>query len=117
MGQPVTTSPWLIMFINMTIVFAVLYGLSLVIRLIKVLDPTKPKTAPAADTAAAPAVVAAVEEAPAEDDAQLVAVLAAAIAAYGYSQDQIAFIRRVSGGEGWAQAGRLATVNSRSQMY
>lgn len=116
MGQPVTTSPWLIMFINMTIVFAVLYGLSWVIRLIKLIDPTKPKAAPAAETQAAVAV-AAVEETPAEDDAQLVAVLAAAIAAYGYSQDQISFIRRVSGGEGWAQAGRLATVNSRSQMY
>lgn len=117
MGQPVTTSPWLIMFINMTIVFAVLYGLSWVIRLIKVIDPTKPKAAPAVEAPAAPAAVAAVEATPAEDDAQLVAVLAAAIAAYGYSQDQISFIRRVSGGEGWAQAGRLATVNSRSQMY
>lgn len=45
MGQPVTTSPWLIMFINMTIVFAVLYGLSFVIRLIRVLDPTQKKAA------------------------------------------------------------------------
>lgn len=41
MGQPVTTNPWLIMFINMTVVFAVLYGLSLIIRLIKVIDPTQ----------------------------------------------------------------------------
>ena len=43
MGQPVTTNPWLIMFINMTIVFSVLYGLSLIIRLIKIIDPTKKK--------------------------------------------------------------------------
>lgn len=115
MGQPVTTNPWLIMFINMTIVFSVLYGLSWIIRLIRVIDPTKPKEVA---TEEAPIVMAeAVEDAPAEDDAQLVAVIAAAIAAYGYSQEQIAFIRRTSGGEGWAQAGRLATVNSRSQMY
>lgn len=117
MGQPVTTNPWLIMFINMTVVFAVLYGLSIIIRLIKVIDPTKAKEAPAAAAPVAAQAVETVEEAPAQDDAELVAVIAAAIAAYGYSQDQIGFIRRVSPSEAWSQAGRLATVNSRSQMY
>lgn len=43
MGQPVTTNPLLISLINMTVVFAVLYGLSLIIRLIKVIDPTQKK--------------------------------------------------------------------------
>jgi hypothetical protein len=42
-GQPVTTNPILIALINMTVVFAVLYGLSLVVRLIQVIDPTQKK--------------------------------------------------------------------------
>lgn len=42
-GQAVTTSPMMIMVINMTIVFAVLYGLSLVIQLIQYVDPTREK--------------------------------------------------------------------------
>ncbi|EIW20852.1 OadG family protein [Pelosinus fermentans] len=43
MGQPITTNPILIALINMTVVFAVLYGLSLVVRLIQVIDPTQKK--------------------------------------------------------------------------
>ncbi|WP_413781994.1 OadG family protein [Anaeroselena agilis] len=43
-GTPVTTSPVLIMIINMTVVFAVLYALSLVIKLIQKIDPTKDAT-------------------------------------------------------------------------
>lgn len=39
--KAVTTSPMMIMVINMTIVFAVLYGLSLVIKLIQYIDPTR----------------------------------------------------------------------------
>lgn len=42
-GQPITTNPILIALINMTVVFAVLYGLSLVVRLIQVIDPTQKK--------------------------------------------------------------------------
>ena len=45
MGHPVTTNPFIIMLINMTIVFAVLMGvlmgLSAMIRLIHIADPTK----------------------------------------------------------------------------
>ena len=41
MGHPVTTNPFIIMLINMTVVFAVLIGLSIMIRLIHVVDPTK----------------------------------------------------------------------------
>jgi Na+-transporting methylmalonyl-CoA/oxaloacetate decarboxylase gamma subunit len=37
----VNASPLMIMFINMTVVFAVLYGLSLIIRLTQKFDPTK----------------------------------------------------------------------------
>ena len=43
MEQPVTTNPFIIMCINMTIVFAVLFGLSLLIRLIHAVDPTREK--------------------------------------------------------------------------
>jgi hypothetical protein len=43
MGHPVTTNPFIIMLINMTVVFVVLYGLSLLIRLIHIIDPTKKK--------------------------------------------------------------------------
>lgn len=43
MSQPITTNPVLIALINMTVVFCVLYGLSLVVRLIKVIDPTQKK--------------------------------------------------------------------------
>ena len=41
MGHPVTTNPLIIMLINMSIVFAVLIGLSVMIRLIHLVDPTK----------------------------------------------------------------------------
>lgn len=41
MGHPVTTNPLIIMLINMAIVFAVLIGLSVMIRLIHLVDPTK----------------------------------------------------------------------------
>jgi hypothetical protein len=44
MGHPVTTNPFIIMLINMTIVFAVLMGLSAMIRLIHLSDPTKAKS-------------------------------------------------------------------------
>ncbi len=43
MGHPVTTNPFIIMLINMTVVFAVLVGLSLMIRLIHIVDPTAKK--------------------------------------------------------------------------
>ena len=43
MHQPATTNPLIIMCINMTIVFAVLIGLSFMIKFIHMIDPTKPK--------------------------------------------------------------------------
>ena len=79
---PVTTNPWLISIINMTIVFGVLAALGVLMKIIQLVDPTQKKTekpvaAPA--PAAAPAAVAApVQE---TDDLELVAVIAAAIAA------------------------------------
>lgn len=38
---PVTTNPWLIAVINMTIVFGVLIALGCLMSLIQVVDPTK----------------------------------------------------------------------------
>ncbi|MDR7867219.1 MAG: OadG family protein [Sporomusaceae bacterium] len=117
MGQPVTTNPLLIMFINMAVVFAVLYGLSLIIRLIQKIDPTQKKSVVKSEPAPAVAPVAAVAAAPAEPDQnQLIAVLAAAVAATGFGAARILAVRPV-GGKGWAQAARLETVQNRSKMY
>ena len=41
MGHPVTTNPFIIMLINMTVVFIVLIALSFLIQLIHKIDPTK----------------------------------------------------------------------------
>lgn len=42
MGHPVTTNPFIIMMINMTVVFIVLISLNVLIQLIHKIDPTKP---------------------------------------------------------------------------
>ncbi len=117
MGQPVTTNPLVIMFINMTVVFSVLYGLSLIIRLIKMIDPTQKKSIAKTEPAPVAAPVAAAPAAPAEvDQGQLIAVLAAAVAATGFGAARILAVRPV-GGKGWSQAARLETVQSRNRMY
>ena len=106
MGHPVTTNPFIIMLINMTVVFVVLYGLSLLIRLIHIIDPTKnavekPAAAPA-PAAAAPA---------AADNSAVLAVIAAAVAAYGCSEADIVTIRPV-GSPVWTNAGRMAGIQN-----
>jgi glutaconyl-CoA decarboxylase len=110
--QPVTTNPVIIMCINMTVVFAVLYGLSLMIRLIHVLDPTKKKEVP---TPAAPKAVSAEPVVPAASalDAEgispeIVAVIAAAVAAYGGSAE-IRSIRPIPR-PGWKSAARMESL-------
>ena len=40
---PVTTNPWLIAVINMTIVFSVLIALGVLMNMIQLVDPTKAK--------------------------------------------------------------------------
>lgn len=42
-GQAVTTNPWLIMAINMTVVFAVLIALGILMEIVHLIDPTKKK--------------------------------------------------------------------------
>ena len=108
MGHPVTTNPFIIMLINMTVVFVVLYGLSLLIRLIHVIDPTK-KEADA--PAAAPVAAAPAAAAPAADNSAVLAVIAAAVVAYGCSEADIVTIRP-AGSPVWTNAGRMAGIQN-----
>ena len=43
MMGPVTTNPWLIALINMTIVFGVLIVLGMMMSVLQIIDPTKKK--------------------------------------------------------------------------
>lgn len=115
MGGAVTTNPWLVALINMTIVFGVLGALGLCIILISKIDPTAKKETKPAPVVAAPAAPAAVEEV-VEDNSAIIAVIAAAVAAYGYSASQIACVRRLDQ-HGWAQNARVDAVNTRNQMF
>jgi sodium pump decarboxylase gamma subunit len=112
MSQPVTTNPLLIMFINMTVVFAVLYGLSLIIRLIKVIDPTQKKklSEPAQPVPAALAPQATAADS--EDEDELAVVIAAAVAAMGYRVVSVAAVRPDIS-RAWRQAGRLESVGNK----
>ena len=97
MHQPVTDNPFVIMVINMVIVFAVLTAVWGLIELTHIIDPTKKKAEPAAppQPAAAPAApVTAVAPAAEEGiSAETIAVIAAAVAACGCSPAQIKAVR------------------------
>ncbi len=119
MSQPVTTNPLIIMLINMTVVFLVLIALGLVINLIHMIDPTRPKEKKQEETVPA-AVVAeeattAVEAAVPEEgiSPEVVAVIAAAIASYGYGIEQIRAIRPIPR-DGWKNSGRMRLSHRRS---
>ena len=98
MHQPVTDNPFVIMVINMVIVFAVLTAVWGLIELVHLIDPTKKKEVPAAPPQAAAAPAAPVlAAAPAAADegvsAETIAVIAAAVAACGCSPAQIKAVR------------------------
>ena len=98
MHQPVTDNPFVIMVINMVIVFAVLTAIWGLIELTHRLDPTKKKEEPpaAAPARPAPAPAPAAPAAPAVPaglSTETVAVIAAAVTACGYSAEQIHAIR------------------------
>ncbi len=96
MHQPVTNNPFVIMVINMVIVFAVLTAIWGLIELTHRLDPTKKKEEPPAAAPAAPAPAPAAPAAPAVPaglSTETVAVIAAAVTACGYSAEQIHAIR------------------------
>ena len=113
MSHPVTTNPFIIMLINMTIVFGVLIALGLVINLIHMIDPTRKREEKKAEAPAVPEAPAAapVAEPVAEDGLtpEVVAVITAALASYGYGASQIHAIRPIES-SGWKQSGRSLGV-------
>lgn len=118
---PVTTNPWLIALINMTIVFGVLIALGILMNLLQVIDPTKKKVAkpavaptPAAAPAAAPG---AAPGAAAQDDSEIIAVIAAAVAACGVSADQIACVRRIDAKSAWTVSSRVEAISVRKECF
>ena len=105
-------NPVVIMLINMTIVFAVLFVISLFIRLIHIVDPAKPKKAAPAPVAA-PAPAPAAPAAPVVEagiSGETVAVIAAALASYGVGFSQVKAIRPANSAS-WANAGRMNNLN------
>lgn len=108
MSEPVTTNPFVIMLINMTVVFIVLIALGLVINLIHAIDPTKEKAAPQKEAPApAPAPAAPAPEPVSADGVspEVIAVIAAALASYGYGPAAIRAVRPIER-DGWKNAGR-----------
>ena len=100
---PVTTNPWLIAVINMTIVFGVLAALGVLMKIIQMVDPTQKKTAnPVA--------------APVQDDSEIIAVIAAAVAALGHSAEEIACVRRLPE-TGWTQNARIEAISVRKECF
>ena len=109
-GQAVTTNPWLIMAINMTVVFVVLILLGVLMEIVHLVDPTKkkkevPKTE---TTVAAPATAPAAPSASAQNEDEVVAAIVGAIVAMGYSSEQIASIRPTATSAKWRLEGRLS---------
>ena len=99
MGHPVTTNPFIIMMINMTVVFIVLIALSFLIQLIHKIDPTKePEVADSAPKVEEDEMQRLIKnvktsktvtdrDIPSEDDIpeEVIAVIAATIARCGYA--------------------------------
>lgn len=112
MGSPVTTNPLIIMFINMTVVFAVLYGLSLIIRVIKAADPTQKKTPIVSGEPELAATEAAAATRRDDEDGEAALVIAAALAAYGFGSSRVVSVRPVVS-RAWLQAGRLESITNR----
>ena len=117
---PVTTNPWLIALINMTIVFGVLIALGACMSVLQIIDPTKKKSnapvAPAAPKAAPAAAAAAPAAAPAKDNNEIIAVIAAAVAATGCSADQVASVRIV-GSQSWIMNARAEAISVRKECF
>ena len=114
MHQPVTDNPFVIMFINMVIVFAVLTAIWGLIELTHLLDPTKKKAEPPASAPAAPAPAPAAPAAPAVPtglSTETVAVIAAAVTACGYSAEQIHAIRPAEQ-PAWRNFGRASGMRT-----
>ena len=109
-GQAVTTNPWLIMAINMTVVFVVLILLGILMEIVHLIGPTKKKKeVPASAPVAAPAATpVAAPSASAQNEDEVVAAIVGAIVAMGYSSEQIASIRPTATSAKWRLEGRLS---------
>lgn len=98
-GEPVTTNPFLIMLINMTIVFGVLWLIGCIIKLIHFIDPTKKKDTEEFISVAPmqPATVVVPEDDSVDklQEKELVAVITTAIMAYGYRDVKITSIKEI----------------------
>ena len=114
---PVTTNPWLIALINMTIVFGVLIALGILMNLLQVIDPTKKKVAKPAVAPTPAAAPAAAPVAAAQDDSEIIAVIAAAVAACGVSADQIACVRRIGAKSAWTVSSRVEAISVRKECF
>ena len=95
-GQPVTTNPILIMVINMTIVFGVLFLLGYVIRFIHWADPTKKKLVKEkqSDEVQQVPIVQEIKPEGLANEKELLAVVTTAIMAYGYKNVRIKSIKK-----------------------
>ena len=114
---PVTTNPWLIAIINMTIVFGVLIALGVLMSLIQVVDPTKKKAdAPKVEAPKTTAPAPVVNTPAVSNNDEIIAVIAAAVAALGCSADDIAYVRRLPN-EGWTNAARVEANTVRNQCF
>lgn len=110
---PVTTNPWLIAIINMTIVFAVLIALGVLMSLIQVIDPTKKKSATPAAAVAAPKAAGG----KAAGNGALIAVIAAAVAAaQGCSAENVAVLR-ISKANSWTANSFVDAVSARKDSF
>ena len=109
-GQAVTTNPWLIMAINMTVVFVVLILLGILMTIVHLIDPTKKKqdVPPSAPVVAPAATSVAAPNASAQNEGEVVAAIVGAIVAMGYSSEQIASIRPTATSAKWRLEGRLS---------
>ena len=108
-GQAVTTNPWLIMAINMTVVFVVLILLGVLMEIVHLIDPTKKKKeAPKTETTVVAPAASAAPSASAQNEEEVVAAIVGAIVAMGYSSEQIASIRPTATSAKWRLEGRLS---------
>ena len=112
MKETLITNPLIIMLINMTIVFSVLYGLSLLIRLLHLVDPTRrkqivPKELPP-ELSVGKETVAAEKNGLTQEETFV--LIAAALAAYGYHPQDIISIHPADHKK-WTQAARIEGVH------
>ncbi len=100
-------NPWLVMAINMTIVFLVLISVGILIKIVYFIDPTRQRGSKSKSEAASAAVAPApVQKQAAKSNDDVIAVITAAVVAMGYSASQIASVRPTISKK-WSMGGRI----------